>query len=80
MREVVDNELKILQMVCHKNLVNIYEAFSSDARFIMILEYCPFISLENEMDKRKNENGIPIRPYTEKEIMVVFVQLCLATQ
>ena len=46
----------------------------------MILEYCPFVSLENEMTDRKDENGMPIKPYTEKEIMVVFVQLCLATQ
>lgn len=69
-----------MKMVQHKNLVKIYEAFQSDAEFVMILEFCHFTSLQNEMDSRKNENDVPVRPYTEKEIMVVFVQLCLATQ
>lgn len=46
----------------------------------MILEFCHFTCLQNEMDSRKDNNDFPVRPYTEKEIMVVFVQLCLATQ
>ena len=63
-----DCELNALKNLCHANIINIYDHFSSEEALFIVLEYCPGGSLDDLIQKK-----IPV-----KNMFPVFKQVLLA--
>ena len=47
-----DCELNALKNLCHANIINIYDHFSSEEALFIVLEYCPGGSLDDLIQKK----------------------------
>lgn len=67
----LQNEAKILNKLCHKNIVMIYDFYSYNNEFKIYLEYCENKTLQDLINKKIQEKKL----FTENEIINIFVQL-----
>ena len=71
---VFKNEINIMSILDHPNIIKLYEVFEDDKFFYLIIEYCDGGELLHRIRER-NEKG---NPYKEKEIAEIFKEIISA--
>ena len=64
---LINNEISILKILNHKNIIKLYEVLESDSYIYIVMEHCSGKGLFDEIIKKKNLN--------EKEALIIFQQL-----
>ena len=64
---LINNEIAILKILNHKNIIKLYEVLESDSYIYIVMELCQGKGLFDEIIKKKNLN--------EKEALIIFRQL-----
>ena len=65
--KIFETEVKTLSLISHINIVQIYDYFNEDDKFMMILEYCSG-SLSEYLQEKKHVNPNEIRSYAKQII------------
>lgn len=71
-RYLFTQEAETLRLVCHINVVRLYDYFEEDGNFLIVLEYCPNGSLQSMIDSTG--------PLSMVSIRVLFKQIFDATK
>ena len=64
---LINNEISILKILNHKNIIKLYEVLESDSYIFIVMEHCSGKGLFDEIIQKKNLN--------EKEALIIFHQL-----
>ncbi|KAL0223711.1 hypothetical protein P9112_003101 [Eukaryota sp. TZLM1-RC] len=71
-REAAENEVKLLQLLSHPNIINYYGCSANDGQFNIIMEYAKGGDLHSRILNRRGQH------LSESEIMFLFVQIVSA--
>jgi NIMA (never in mitosis gene a)-related kinase 1/4/5 len=69
-------EAEILKNLSHPNIVKYKDSFCESGQLIIVMEYCEFGDLANQVKIKESHNEY----FTEPEIMNWFVQVCMSLQ
>ncbi|CAM1314269.1 Uncharacterised protein g6493 [Pycnogonum litorale] len=72
-RQLAMNEIKVLSMLDHPNIVSYFDSFEDDGLLMIEMEYADGGTLAQYLSQRK-------QPMEEKEILMLFQQICSALQ
>jgi len=68
---VFKNEINIMSILDHPNIIKLYEVFEDEKYFYLIIEFCE----GGELLQRFRERNLKGKPYKEKEIAEIFKQI-----
>lgn len=77
-REGALAESEVLKMMKHSNIVAHIDSFMEGPHLYIIMEYADGGDLAAKIKERKGEGKVEVKPFEEREVVFVFVQLALA--
>lgn len=73
-QQAAKNEAEVLHQMNHSNITTYVESFVENSKLYIVMEFADGGDLSSAVQKRKAEHN----PWTEEEVMRIFVQICLA--